>query len=469
MKFRFEPYSLFLFIIIGSTIGDQWYLSEVFFDKDYLNWFISISICLSILFIFKGYIKPSTLSGVVLILLASSAYNISYFLIQYPDFITPINYLILGIMVVLLTSALKQTKASIHISQIIVFISAAFICFYFQWRYTTYILLGLGLILWWIVYCQDNKDRVIAFGLSIVTIVSLSFSKSPIYSSQKNYYDPVVFSQKTSYQQIDVTNWKGNYWYYFDRVNQFSSLDYWMYYEPMIHPIMSISANKDRILVIGGENGLAVKELLKYDVKGIDILPYDTAYLTLAKTHNLFTNINDDALKSERVKVLDSDIFHVLANSNETYDVVIVDLYDPKDIEMNQYFTKEFYEFCFQRLDVNGMLISQSGSPYFATKAFRTINNTIASAGFQTIQFHNQILTTGEWGWTIASKKKLDLKALLLAQKFFAIETHWLNNDAMKMMLSFGKSNSVDSTLQINKLSETVLYKEYLKGNWQHE
>ena len=126
---------------------------------------------------------------------------------------------------------------------------------------------------------------------------------------------------------------------------------------------------------------------------------------------------------------------------------------------------------CYLKLRPHGSLITQAGSPYFATQAFRCIDTSMASAGFETLPLHNHVITLGEWGWILGQKAEWtqgDLKRRARALEFKGIETRWLNQEAMLMMSSFGKDiyfKSADS-VRVNHIQDPVLYRYYLKGNW---
>ena len=91
-------------------------------------------------------------------------------------------------------------------------------------------------------------------------------------------------------------------------------------------------------------------------------------------------------------------------------------------------------------------------------------------AGFKTIPLHNQVLTLGEWGWSLGIKteRDIDLKKQLQSLTYAEIPTQWINNEAMQLITSFGKDffpGSSDS-VKVNRIHDPVLYKYYLKGNW---
>ncbi|GAB5524000.1 MAG: hypothetical protein Roseis2KO_18720 [Roseivirga sp.] len=305
--------------------------------------------------------------------------------------------------------------------------------------------------------------------IPVIFLVNLLLPSPSFYKSQSKFHDKVVFSQATAFQQIDITEWKGNHWFYQDGINLFSSIDSWLYFEPFAHPAMQLLQPGSKVLIVGGENGMLARELLKYKNAQIDLAPVDKAYQDLSENLSFFTEQHRDVFSESRLTVLDESAFRLLNKSTEAYDAIFVDVPDPIDIELNQYFSKEFYGLCHAALKANGLLVTQSGSPYFATTAFQSIQKTIQVAGFDVQAYHNQVLSLGEWAWTIGAKEVsgIELKSSLKELNFDGVETQWLNNEAMQMMLSFGKSYVTTGDIKVNTIEEPVIYKYYNQGNYQ--
>lgn len=315
---------------------------------------------------------------------------------------------------------------------------------------------------------------VISIGacLLIIPLLFLADTALPeprFYESQTKFHDKVVFSHDTPFQRIDITEWKGNHWFYQDGINQFSAIDSWLYFEPFAHPAMHLAGTESRVLIVGGENGMLAKELVKYNDVDIDLIPIDEEYLRLSERIGYLTEQHGEVFQNERIEILKGNVFRQLSKSLETYDVIFVDVPDPVDIELNQYFTKEFYELCHRALQADGLIVTQSGSPYFATTAFQAIQKTMTAADFRVQAYHNQVLTLGEWAWTIGVKptNEIDLREALNKLDFDKIETEWLNNEAMQMMLSFGKAYVTSGQVRVNTIQQPVIHRYYIQGNYQ--
>ena len=313
------------------------------------------------------------------------------------------------------------------------------------------------------------------------------------FESQKWHHDKVVFSAKTHFQRLDVTEWKGNHWFYQDDINHFSTIDSWLYFEPFVQPAMHIAPSRAKVLIIGGENGMIANALRPFRPTRIDLLPVDGEYLKIAGTNPYYTRQNEEVFASQAVNIVkrqqsmpkaslwDSRLstidhrpstinerisaFRWLKNARKTYNVIFIDVPDPVNMELNQYYSLEFYQLARQALVENGLIITQSGSPYFATAAFQSIEKTLAAAKFSVTSYHNQVLTLGEWGWTMGMKADVDLKLKLWNHDYARAKTEWFNREAMRMMLSFGKPYTDATQTAINSLKNPVIYQLYNEGN----
>ncbi len=291
------------------------------------------------------------------------------------------------------------------------------------------------------------------------------------YGEQKRYKDNVIYQEQTPYQRIVVTEWQNHHWFYLNGNLQLSSFDEWMYHEPLVHPVMKLSQNPSHVLVLGGGDGCAVREVLKYpSVDKITLVDLDSAVTRLAKTHPAFLSMNEDALSNPKVKIIHTDAFNYMERNLDFYDVIIIDFPDPKSVQLGRLFSQTFYRMCHNHLRPNGVMIAQAGSPYYATKAFYCIEKTIRSAGFSAIPLHNQVLSLGEWGWIVGAKsiEEKDLKPRLQSLNFDGIQTKWLTSESMKLITTFGKSVVPldSSSVEINKIHNPVLHTYYMKGNW---
>jgi spermidine synthase len=303
--------------------------------------------------------------------------------------------------------------------------------------------------------------------VGMVIFAGLGFAKPLVlFGEQAKYKDKIVYSEQTKYQKIVITSWQEWHSLYINGNQQLSTFDEYLYHEPMVHTVMGLTPTKKNILVLGGGDGCIVRELLKYsEIEKITLVDLDQKMIDLGKSNKIFTKINNNALNDKKVITVVEDAFNYVDQSKELYDVILVDLPDPNNIDLNKLYTKEFYSLCYKKLSNNGSLITQSGSPYYATKAFYCIEKTLKSASFHTLPLHNQVLTLGEWGWIIGKKQGMssnDLSKINLQD----LKLKWLNKQALDGLSSFGKP-LVDTTgIEINTIFKPQLYLYYKEGNW---
>ncbi len=328
------------------------------------------------------------------------------------------------------------------------------------------------LFLWKLLKSRERYGLIIAGTSIFVLLIVGIFITNPIikYGEQQKYSDKVIFAKQTKYQRIVITQWQNDYWLYLNGNEQLCSRDELMYHEPLIHPAMSLYPNPTNVLVLGGGDGCAVREILKYQsVKAVTLVDLDPEMTKLGQENPILLNMNKNALNNSKVKVINADGYKYLESNKDYFDVIIVDLPDPKSVELGRLYSYEFYKVCWRHLRPNGVLVTQSGSPYFATRAFLCINKTMQKAGFSTVPLHNQVLTLGEWGWVLGVKNA-NVKNLKqqLQQIKIKVPTKWINSEAMLLITSFGKDFYPwqKDTIEVNRIHNPVLYKYYLKGNW---
>jgi len=316
---------------------------------------------------------------------------------------------------------------------------------------------------------QASLSGTVVFAL----VLSGVFWAQPVifHGEQARYQDKVILTEQSRYQRVVLTQWKDHYWLYLNGNQQLSTLDEAMYHEPLVHPAMQLGAPKRDVLILGGGDGCAAREVLKYpSVKRVDLVDLDSLVTHLAKSHPVLTEANDSALHHDKVHITHADGFHYLEHTRAMYDLIILDLPDPRTIEINRLYTLELYSLARQALRPGGVVITQAGSPYLATRAFHCIEKTMAAAGLGTAALHHHVVTLGEWGWVLGQKAPLDtlVKERLQKLTFENIETRWLNQEATQMMTRFGKAIYGQDTgnIKVNRVQEPVLYRYYLKGNW---
>ncbi|HEX2923352.1 MAG TPA: polyamine aminopropyltransferase [Chloroflexota bacterium] len=230
---------------------------------------------------------------------------------------------------------------------------------------------------------------------------------------QRLYRDPVVFSEQTPYQHITITQWRDDLRLFLDGNLQFSSLDEYRYHEPLIHPAMAAARDRSEVLILGGGDGLAVREALKYtEVKRVTLVDLDPQMVSLFRTQPQLTKLNGDSLNDPRVRVVEGDAFKFLEDDNGFYGVIIADLPDPRNENIQKLYTVEFYRLASRRLAVGGAFVTQATSPYFAPEAYWCIYRSMKEVWPQVAPYHAQVPSFGDWGFLLATSRPVDPSTL---------------------------------------------------------
>ncbi|GAB4006715.1 hypothetical protein GCM10029992_58370 [Glycomyces albus] len=179
---------------------------------------------------------------------------------------------------------------------------------------------------------------------------------------------------------------------------QFSSVDEYRYHEALVHPVMD--GPRSDVLVLGGGDALAVREILRYDdVESVTLVDLDPAVTELARSFDDLVELNGDALSDPRVEVVNEDAFTWLREHTERFDTIVVDMPDPDATETAKLYSVEFYAMAAERLNGTGRMVVQGGSPYFAPKTYWTIAATLEEAGYAPAPYQVSVPSFGDWGF----------------------------------------------------------------------
>ena len=248
-------------------------------------------------------------------------------------------------------------------------------------------------------------SAVVAVVLAAGLVFASGFEAS---ARQALYRDPVVYSQQTPYQDIVMTeafSWTGSsdLRLFLNGDLQFSSVDEYRYHESLVHPLMA--GPHANVLILGGGDGLALREVLKYpDVQSATLVELDPAMTTLARTDSRLNTLNEHSFDDPRVTVVNADAFTWLREAARSYDAIVVDMPDPDETATAKLYSVEFYGLVGSVLAPGGRMVVQSGSPYFAPKAYWCIGASVQEAGFATVPYHVDVPTFGDWGYFLAAK-----------------------------------------------------------------
>lgn len=451
-----------------SAMGLGSFISK-YMKKHLFDWFVLIEIGVGVM----GGISA-------LILFLANLYLDSYQIIMYGEIIIIGTFV--GVEIPLLTRIIEGDAENLRITISSIFSfdyiggllgSIAFPLLllpqlgYFATAFLTGSMNILAAILIVFKYSDRIRKPVIFKGVTVLLFAFMMwgvlFSENiSNYVEGGLYRDRVILSEQTQYQHIVLTRHKDDLRLFIDGNVQFCSLDEYRYHEALVHIPMSQAAKKDKVLILGGGDGMAVRELLKYEGTQITLVDLDPEMIRICSENKIIAGLNENSLKSDRLKIINDDAYRFLEENEEDYDVIIVDLPDPNNESLNKLYTNVFYRLCQNSLTGDGILAVQSTSPYYATKAFWCIGKTLESEGFFVKPYHLQVPAFGDWGFHLASRKELG------DNYDITVETKYLSEDNVDALFSFGK-DEIAEDVEINSLSKPVLIEYYSEAvrNWE--
>ncbi|KOS06336.1 spermidine synthase [Flavobacterium akiainvivens] len=299
-----------------------------------------------------------------------------------------------------------------------------------------------------------------AFCMVVLIIVFIFSEKILSYSESKLYGENIIYTHSTPYQRIVLTHNKNDYRLYLNNNLQFSSADEYRYHEALVHPAMTSAKKAENILVMGGGDGLAVREILKYpEVKHITLVDLDEGMTRLFKENTVLTGFNKNALNNPKVSVINADAYVWARECKQQFDVVIIDFPDPGNYSLGKLYSLSFYNTLQHILSPDAVVVIQTTSPYFAPKSFWCINKTVQQALPKTDAYHIYVPSFGEWGYTIAAKNPAtDFKSVKRKAneklRFYEYDFTRLNTFSKDMVAADVEINRLDNQILVRYFDE---------------
>jgi spermidine synthase len=300
-------------------------------------------------------------------------------------------------------------------------------------------------------------------GVILLLGVALVFANRLTNHAEESLYaDEVIYRETTPYQRIVLTRWKDDLRLFLNHNLQFSSRDEYRYHEALVHPALQAAPWARRVLVLGGGDGLAVREVLRYpNIESVTLVDLDARMTGLFSKNPMLRALNQDSLSSPKVRVVNEDAFIWLEHSQEFFDFVVIDFPDPTHYALGKLYTNTFYRLLEKRLTARGLAVIQATSPLYARQSFWCIVNTLNSVGFATTPYHALVPSFGEWGYIIASREPYaPPSAYLPGLKF-------VSADLNPTLFRFPKDMSAVDT-EVNRLNNQALVR-YYEAEWQHQ
>jgi spermidine synthase len=311
---------------------------------------------------------------------------------------------------------------------------------------------------------RGSKTGLYVRGLIVAALLITAYVWSGlvrITGEQELYSDRITYVEQSAYQRIVLTQGPGRVQLFLDGNLQLSSLDEYRYHEALVHPAMTAAVSPKRVLVLGGGDGLAVRELLRYaELERIVLIDLDPAVTHLARTLPPLFELNHGSLYDPRVQLVHDDAFVWLDEASreptrELFDVVIADFPDPNNLALGKLYSQRFYELVKASLAPRGVLAVQSTSPLFARKSFWCVERTIAAAGLHTLPYHALVPSFGEWGYVLAARAPLATPARLRAEGL-----RYLNDSTLASLFTMPEDLG-PLPVEVNRLNQPVLVHYY--------
>ncbi|WP_406147768.1 polyamine aminopropyltransferase [Streptomyces sp. NBC_01012] len=287
---------------------------------------------------------------------------------------------------------------------------------------------GLALVLW--VFRRDLSPRsrrllilVNALVIALLATTSVLVDDFERAARRAVYGDEVRVAVQSDVQEIVLTGaGHGSLDLYLDGRLRVSSRDEHRYHEALVHPAMK--GVHRRVLILGGGDGLAAREVLRYpDVTSVAVVELDPAVTRLARTDPALSGLNGHVYDDPRLTAVSGDAFTWLRNARARYDVVISDLPDPGITASTKLYSAEFYGLVAGALEPGGRLVVHAGPPGSRPTTFWTVEASIRAGGLATLPYRVDGRLTGfaagpdraaaggeeapqDWGFVLAAGKE---------------------------------------------------------------
>ena len=302
-------------------------------------------------------------------------------------------------------------------------------------------------------------------GVAALLLASgLVFAERFTTLAEENLYaDQIIYNETTAYQHIVLTRWKNDLRLFLNNNLQFSSRDEYRYHEALIHPGLQAVRGAHRVLVLGGGDGLAVREILKYpQISHVTLVDLDPRMTRLFSHNTQLTALNGHALTSPRVTVINDDALQWLERNQDSFDFIVVDFPDPTSFALGKLYSQTFYRLLDKHLSQHGLAVIQSTSPLYARQSFWSIVHTIQSVGLTTTPYHALVPSFGEWGFVIASHLPYAPPT-----RFDVAGLRFVNASLMPVLFQFPPDMS-EVPAEVNRLNNQALVR-YYEAEWKNQ
>jgi spermidine synthase len=323
---------------------------------------------------------------------------------------------------------------------------------------------------WLLEHLLKKRDATILRikGFVIIFLLLIAFIKADTLTTLAEdalFTDNIIYAKSSPYQRVVVTKGKTGYTLFLNGNLQFNSFDEYRYHEALVHPAFAaFGENPKRILILGGGDGLAAREILKYpSVESVTLVDLDPLMTQVSKTVPALGELNKHALEDSRVTVVNQDAFVWLDQTDaEPFDIAVVDFPDPNNFALGKLYTTRFYKMLKSKLKPESAVVIQTTSPLFARRSYWCIVKTMEAAGFAVKPFHATVPSFGIWGYALAKTQPFQAPAKPPAN----VELKFLNEQSFAAMFVFPSDIARLEDVEINRLDNQALVR-YYESEWR--
>ncbi len=314
------------------------------------------------------------------------------------------------------------------------------------------------------------RVQIAAAGVALLALLAASPSLVGFLEDQL-YDDDIIYARSSAHQRIVMTRFRNDLRLYLNGHIQFSSVDEARYHEALVMPAMEAAGQPAAVLVLGGGDGLAVREVLSYpSVRRVTLVDLDPTMTALGRERADLVRLNQGALNDPRVEIRHEDAFVFLRTSEDFYDVILADLPDPSSAGLARLYSRTFYQLALRRLSERGAFATHATSPFFARRAFWSVVSSLEAAAGASAEglprrvvtpYHVNVPSFGEWGFAVATAPGRGIR-----DRAPTVEAGYLNPEAWRAMFAFGEDLQRPDDVEPSELSEPTVHLEYRRG-WQ--
>jgi spermidine synthase len=332
-------------------------------------------------------------------------------------------------------------------------------------------LVNAGVALWGTWLLAPDLPRVVGLRVRaalVIVLLTLGIGKAnelTTWAESRVYSDEIVFARTSAYQRILVTQSRAGFQLFLNGNLQFAGADEYRYHEALVHPALLAAGTPEtpprRVLILGGGDGLALREVLAHPVQAVTLVDLDPAMTELGRAFEPLAALNRRALSDPRVEVVNEDAMVWLEHAPVGFEAAVIDFPDPNTFALGKLYTRRFFQLLAQHLAPDAAVSVQATSPLFARQSYWCIVETMKAAGFHTQPYHVAVPSFGEWGFVLARRQPFEPPRAPPAD----VPLRFLNADALRSMFEF-PADMGPLEVEINRLDNQRLV-HYYEAEWR--